>query len=137
MGLGFLGAIVLISLIREFFGTAQLSIFGNTILDLTGKMEPTVAFILAPGALLTMGHLVALFNWIGDINVKMQCANVEAHNPDNIKKEKDNKDNKETKETKETKENKDNKENKENKDNKDTNNNNAKNENRKEESEAK
>ncbi|MCB9359133.1 electron transport complex subunit RsxE [Candidatus Woesearchaeota archaeon] len=62
-GLGFTLAILLISGIRELLGTGELIIFGIKILAI--PITPAVIFILAPGALLTMGLLLALFNALG------------------------------------------------------------------------
>ena len=87
MGLGFFLAILLISTIRELFGTGQLTLFSSTIFTLGNSFNPMIIFILAPGALLTMGLLLALFNWLGDINPKKQACHVEEHNGDNIKQE--------------------------------------------------
>ncbi len=81
-GAGFTIAILLISGIREFLGTGKLFLFGNNLLDLSGLMNPVIVFILAPGALLTMGLLLALFNWIGDIDIKKQMAHIMKHNTD-------------------------------------------------------
>ena len=86
MGIGFFLAILLISAIREFMGTGQLFLFGTNLINLSKSFNPVMIFILAPGALLTMGLLLALFNWIGNINITKQACNVESHNPDNIEK---------------------------------------------------
>jgi len=87
IGAGFTLAIILISGIRELLGTGELMFFGNNLLSLGSSFNAPMVFILAPGALLTMGLLLALFNTLGDINIKKQCSNVESHNPDNLNKE--------------------------------------------------
>jgi electron transport complex protein RnfE len=75
MGIGFTLALTLISLIREILGTMQLQVFGLTMFKL--PMEPAIVFILAPGALLIMGLLLALFNFLGNKKVeKTGCCEV-------------------------------------------------------------
>jgi len=64
MGLGFTLAISLISIIREALGTGKISILGDIIGDASLPIEPMMFFILAPGALLTMGLLLAFFQWL-------------------------------------------------------------------------
>ena len=88
MSIGFSSAIIIIAGIREFLGTGKLIIFGTQIVDFSNIFNPMLIFILAPGALLTMGLLLALFNWLGNIDIKKQSANVECHNPDNLEVEK-------------------------------------------------
>jgi Na+-translocating ferredoxin:NAD+ oxidoreductase subunit E len=87
MGTGFTLAIMLISSIREIIGTGKLTIFGFTLLNATSFYNPMILFLLAPGALLTMGLLLAFFNWWQSIDFKKQAAHIESHNPDNIKQE--------------------------------------------------
>ena len=60
MGLGFTVALVILGVIREVLGKGE--IFGYTLSD---KFEPIGFFGLAPGAFLTLGLLLALFNVIG------------------------------------------------------------------------
>jgi electron transport complex protein RnfE len=88
MGLGFSLAIMLISSVREILGTGKLLLFGRKLLDITNMYNPMVMFILAPGALLTMGLLMAFFNWLGSINIRKQPAEVEAPKPEITKEEK-------------------------------------------------
>lgn len=59
MGIGFTAALVLISAIREVFGNGTL--LGLVI---TRSFEPALIFILAPGALLVIGILIGLVNWL-------------------------------------------------------------------------
>ena len=59
MGIGFTLSLLVISAIRELFGTGSLKLFGTTLLSI--PIEPAMTFILAPGALLVMGLLMALF----------------------------------------------------------------------------
>lgn len=59
MGVGFTLALILISAIREFLGSGQ--ILGQTII---GKFDPVLVFILPPGALLVIGLLLGLFNFL-------------------------------------------------------------------------
>ncbi|MFT4297869.1 MAG: electron transport complex subunit RsxE [Candidatus Woesearchaeota archaeon] len=67
VGIGFFLAIFLISGVREFLGTGGISVFGTTIIAPGALFNPAIIFILAPGALLTMGLLMALFNAISDL----------------------------------------------------------------------
>ncbi|MFT4304333.1 MAG: electron transport complex subunit RsxE [Candidatus Woesearchaeota archaeon] len=67
-GAGFAIAIILISSIRELLGTSSLSLNGIILFSI--PFEPILIFVLAPGALLTMGLLLALFNVIGIKSMK-------------------------------------------------------------------
>ena len=59
MGLGFTVALTVLGALRELLGTG--SIFGLTILPASTNM---LVFVLAPGAFITLGFLIALFNLI-------------------------------------------------------------------------
>jgi len=59
MGCGFTLALVIISAIREVFGAGTLLGF-----QIFPGLEPAIIMVLAPGALLTMGLLIGLLNWI-------------------------------------------------------------------------
>jgi len=59
MGAGFTIALILISAIRELLGTGK--IFGHT---LVGSFEPAFVFAGPPGALLVIGLLLGLFNFL-------------------------------------------------------------------------
>lgn len=59
MGLGFTWALVLISAIREVLGNGTL--YGFSI---SRTFEPSLFMILAPGALLTIGLLIGLLNYL-------------------------------------------------------------------------
>ncbi|MFH1189816.1 MAG: electron transport complex subunit E [Candidatus Omnitrophota bacterium] len=59
MGLGFTWALMLISAIRESLGNG--TILGMMI---SSNFEPPLFMILAPGALLTIGILIALINYL-------------------------------------------------------------------------
>jgi len=59
MGLGFTIALTLLGALRELLGTG--SIFGLTILPASTNM---LVFVLAPGAFITLGFLIALFNLV-------------------------------------------------------------------------
>lgn len=58
MGTGFTIALILIALIRESLGAGK--IFGITLIK---GYEPALMIILAPGALLTLGLLIAIVNY--------------------------------------------------------------------------
>lgn len=59
MGLGFMLALLIISSIREFFGAGTLLGF-----QLIPGFQPATIMVLAPGALLTLGLLIGLNNWL-------------------------------------------------------------------------
>lgn len=60
MGLGFTGALVILGGIREILGAG--SIFGKTLFGV--GFQPMLIMILAPGAFLTLGLLIALLNYV-------------------------------------------------------------------------
>ncbi len=62
MGIGFTVALVMIAVIREFFGTG--SIMGVQLMG--AAFEPVLLFILAPGGFLVFGLLLGIINAIGD-----------------------------------------------------------------------
>ncbi|MFH1868886.1 MAG: electron transport complex subunit E [Candidatus Omnitrophota bacterium] len=59
MGCGFTLALVIISAIRELLGAGK--VFGFA---LSQNFQPAAIMILAPGALLTLGLLIGLLNWL-------------------------------------------------------------------------
>jgi len=59
MGIGFTLALLIISAIREFFGAGTLLGF-----EIIPGFQPAIIMILAPGALLTLGFLIGLANWL-------------------------------------------------------------------------
>ena len=76
VGIGFTVALTLMAIIREFFGSGNLTLkvlgFGTTLTDIFGlgdsnvlsaiHLEPIIIFILAPGGFFVFGLLVALVN---------------------------------------------------------------------------
>ncbi len=58
MGLGFTYALTLLGFIRELLG--NLSVFGYKITDADGML----IFILAPGAFITLGFIIAFNKWL-------------------------------------------------------------------------
>ncbi|MFH1645973.1 MAG: electron transport complex subunit E [Candidatus Omnitrophota bacterium] len=62
MGIGFTIALVIISAIREVFGAGTF--FGIPFL---ANFEPAIIMVLAPGALLTLGFLIGLINWVNNL----------------------------------------------------------------------
>jgi Na+-translocating ferredoxin:NAD+ oxidoreductase subunit E len=58
MGVGFTLALVLLGAIRELFG--NLSFFGYKLVEADGML----VFILAPGAFITLGFIIAIMNWM-------------------------------------------------------------------------
>jgi len=72
MGLGFTLALIIIALVREVFGLGTITLFPiggfNGVIEIPGLVDsPVRVFGLAAGALLVMGFLKALFNWLEDI----------------------------------------------------------------------
>lgn len=72
MGLGFTLALIIIALVREVLGLGTITLFpvGNFsgVIEIPGLVgSPVRVFGLAAGALLVMGFLKALFNWIEDL----------------------------------------------------------------------
>tara|TARA_Y100000031_G_C7995638_1_gene281245 strand:- start:135 stop:335 length:201 start_codon:yes stop_codon:yes gene_type:complete len=63
MGVGFTFALVVISAIREVLGNG--TILGFVIAQ---DFSPALLFILAPGALLVIGILIGIVNWISQGN---------------------------------------------------------------------
>ncbi|MFH1414399.1 MAG: electron transport complex subunit RsxE [Candidatus Omnitrophota bacterium] len=57
MGIGFTLALISVALVREILGAGSIAGF-----KLTDNFEPVAMMILAPGALLTLGLLIALTN---------------------------------------------------------------------------
>ena len=70
MGLGFTMALTIIGAIRELLGAG--SIFGVSLFG--ASYQPALLFILPPGAFLTLGFLMALFNSV----VKKKCSKEKA-----------------------------------------------------------
>jgi electron transport complex protein RnfE len=71
MGIGFTLGLLLISLIREVFGAGTITVFAMGSFDGVVRIpwlssNPARVLGLASGALLVMGFLKALFNWIED-----------------------------------------------------------------------
>lgn len=69
MGVGFTLGLLLISLIREVLGSGTITLFAiggfDGVIRLPGLSEsPARVMALAPGALLVIGYLKALFNWM-------------------------------------------------------------------------
>ena len=60
MGLGFTGALTILGSIREIIGAG--TIFGKAIFG--ASYQPMLIMILAPGAFLTLGLLIALLNYL-------------------------------------------------------------------------
>ena len=59
MGLGFTWALTLLGAVRELLGTG--AVFGFTVLPSSTNM---LAFVLAPGAFIVLGYLIAIVNKI-------------------------------------------------------------------------
>jgi len=60
MGLGFTATLMLLGAIREIIGSGKL--FGHLILGTS--YNPVILFILPPGAFLSLGLLLGIFNFI-------------------------------------------------------------------------
>ena len=59
MGLGFTLALTIMGVVREFLGT--MHVFG---VEIPGNMPETIAFVLAPGAFITLAFLIAGVNYL-------------------------------------------------------------------------
>lgn len=70
MGTGFTGAMVLIGMIRELFGSG--TIFGITVLG--EWYNPVLIMVLPPGGFILIGLLIAGFNLMGEHQDKMRSA---------------------------------------------------------------
>ncbi len=76
MGIGFTLSLVLIAAIREILGAGQVTLLNlsesaRIIITVPGLNDsPIRVMTLAAGALLVMGYLKALFNWMGDRKAK-------------------------------------------------------------------
>jgi electron transport complex protein RnfE len=69
MGVGFTLGLLLISAIREVFGSGTITLFAmgsfDGVIRIPGlSAQPARVLALAPGALLVIGFLKALFNWL-------------------------------------------------------------------------
>lgn len=64
MGLGFTGALMLISVIREILGTGAVVLGGTTLFQL--PIPQTISMILPPGAFLILALVLAVKNAISD-----------------------------------------------------------------------
>lgn len=60
MGLGFTGALMIISAIREILGTGGITLFGTTLFQL--PLPQTISMILPPGAFLVLALVLAVKN---------------------------------------------------------------------------
>jgi len=85
-GIGFMLALILIGGIRELIGTGKLLLFGKQLLSLSAGFEPFSIAVLAPGALLTMGLLLALINLLSGVDWKKQMSHAEGHGGDSVDK---------------------------------------------------
>lgn len=65
MGLGFILIITLLGAIREIIGNGTVTIFNYQLLSLGAGYQPALAFIMPPGAFLTIAFLMAAQNkWL-------------------------------------------------------------------------
>ena len=78
MGIGFTLSLSLISIIREILGTGRLTLFDTTVFTISG-MNPAFIFMFAPGAFLTMGLLLGLFNYISLRRKGGECSEPACH----------------------------------------------------------
>ena len=79
MALGFTGAIVIISLFREFLGAGTITVWGKFVIDLTGVfrflgMRPIGMFVQPVGAFLSFGLILAIITAIGNKRKQKQEA---------------------------------------------------------------
>lgn len=64
MGIGYIGLLVVMGVIRELFGTGKILLFDKTVISLGTVFQPPTIMILFPGAFLVFGFLMAFLNWI-------------------------------------------------------------------------
>lgn len=64
MGVGFSLAIILVSTVREFFGTGQIVVFGHQLVPAIIS-SPATEMLLPPGAFLTIGIILGILRWTG------------------------------------------------------------------------
>ncbi|MFP4423913.1 MAG: electron transport complex subunit RsxE [Candidatus Woesearchaeota archaeon] len=62
-GLGFTGGLIIIAGIREIIGQGTIQLMGKELISIPLNVH---IMVLPPGALLTVGLLLAAFNWAGD-----------------------------------------------------------------------
>jgi electron transport complex protein RnfE len=72
-GIGFIGALILVGSIRELLGNG--TVFGFPV---WGEALKIFLIILPPGAFITLGLLLGMFNWIGIERKKAQKRKAEA-----------------------------------------------------------
>lgn len=60
MGIGYTLSLLIIGAIREFFGNGTIA----KIALLPHGYQPVLVMILAPGAFLTLGYVLGVFNWL-------------------------------------------------------------------------
>lgn len=70
MGVGFTFALVLIATVREILGNGTW--MGITVTP--ASFQPVLLMMLAPGAFITMGFLLGLFNWMDKIKAEKKKA---------------------------------------------------------------
>ena len=64
-GLGYAVVLGIIGVSRELIGSGRIVFAGRTFADLSAMgYEPNQVFILAPGAFLGLGFLIALYTWL-------------------------------------------------------------------------
>lgn len=72
-GVGFTLALALIASVREIVGDGSLTVWGS--LKFTGLNPGAVTMAILPaGGFITLGLLLALFNWLGDWNARRHGA---------------------------------------------------------------
>ena len=67
MAIGFILAVILIALVREFFGCGTITIWGSLAIDCTSWMKPVSLFQSNAGAFLTLGGLIGIITGITNI----------------------------------------------------------------------
>ena len=64
-GLGYAFVLGIIGVARELIGAGRIVFAGRTLVDVAAMgYEPNQVFILAPGAFLGLGFLIALYTWL-------------------------------------------------------------------------
>ncbi len=66
MGLGYTMSLVVLSAVRELFGSGTLTLLGKTYMIMSNSYEPFSFLLLAPGAFVCLGLILGIMNSIGE-----------------------------------------------------------------------
>jgi electron transport complex protein RnfE len=66
MGIGYTIVMVVLSSIRELFGTGAIKFLGTTLVALPQSYPPPNILLLFPGAFILFGFIIALMRWLNE-----------------------------------------------------------------------